>query len=36
MAPQFLYGLLGLAIPVIIHLFNFRKARKVYFSSNRF
>ncbi|MDH5602588.1 MAG: BatA domain-containing protein, partial [Cyclobacteriaceae bacterium] len=36
MAPQFLYGLFGLAIPVIIHLFNFRKARKVYFSSNRF
>jgi len=34
--PQFLYALSALAIPVIIHLFNFRKAQKVYFSSNRF
>jgi hypothetical protein len=34
--PQFLYGLFALAIPIIIHLFNFRKAKKVYFSSNRF
>lgn len=34
--PQFLYALTALAIPVIIHLFNFRKAKKVYFSSNRF
>jgi hypothetical protein len=34
--PQFLYGLFALAIPIIIHLFNFRKAKRVYFSSNRF
>ena len=34
--PAFLYGLTALAIPVIIHLFHFRKARKVYFSSTRF
>lgn len=34
--PQFLYGLLALAIPIIIHLFHFRKIRKVYFSNTRF
>jgi len=34
--PQFLFGLLALGIPIIIHLFNFRKARKIYFSSNQF
>jgi len=34
--PEFLYGLLTLAIPIIIHLFNFRKAKKIYFSSIRF
>jgi hypothetical protein len=34
--PEFLYGLSALAIPVIIHLFNFRKAKKVYFSSTLF
>jgi hypothetical protein len=34
--PQFLFGLLALGIPIIIHLFNFRRARKVYFSSNQF
>ncbi len=34
--PEFLYGLIALVIPVIIHLFNFRKAKKVYFSSIRF
>ena len=34
--PQFLIGLLALGIPIIIHLFNFRRARKVYFSSNQF
>lgn len=34
--PQFLYGLLALAIPIIIHLFNFRRTKKVYFSNNRF
>ena len=34
--PQFLFGLLALGIPIIIHLFNFRKSRKIYFSSNQF
>ena len=34
--PEFLFGLTALAVPIIIHLFNFRKARKVYFSSTRF
>ena len=34
--PQFLYGLLALSIPVIIHLFNFRRTKKVYFSNSRF
>ena len=34
--PAFLYGLIALAIPVIIHLFHFRKAKKVYFSNTRF
>lgn len=31
--PAMLYGLAALAIPVIIHLFNFRKAKKVLFSN---
>lgn len=31
--PAFLWGLLALAIPVIVHLFNFRRYRKVYFSN---
>ncbi|HOI32416.1 MAG: BatA and WFA domain-containing protein [Bacteroidales bacterium] len=30
--PSMLYGLLVLAIPVIVHLFNFRKHKMVYFS----
>jgi hypothetical protein len=34
--PEFLFGLLLIAIPVIIHLFNFRKFKKVYFSNTRF
>ena len=34
--PQFLFGLLALAIPVIIHLFNFRKTKRVFFSTTRF
>ena len=34
--PQFLFGLLALAIPIIIHLFNFRRTRKIYFSNNLF
>jgi len=31
-----LWGLLAVSIPVIIHLFNFRKFRKVYFTNVRF
>lgn len=34
--PAFLWALAALAVPVIIHLFNFRKTKRVYFSSNRF
>ncbi|MEQ6122028.1 BatA domain-containing protein [Reichenbachiella sp. MALMAid0571] len=34
--PTFLWGLLALAIPVIIHLFNFRRAKKIYFSNVSF
>ncbi len=34
--PLFLFGLLAVAIPVIIHLFNFRRFRKVYFTNVRF
>ncbi|MCR8560509.1 BatA domain-containing protein [Mucilaginibacter sp. BJC16-A38] len=34
--PAFLFALLTLAIPVIIHLFNFRRYQKVYFSNVQF
>lgn len=34
--PAFLFGLGALAIPVIVHLFQFRKIKKVYFSSTKF
>ncbi len=34
--PEFLYALFALAIPIIIHLFNFRKFKKVYFSNVQF
>ena len=34
--PQFLFGLLALAIPIIIHLFNFRKVKKIFFSNTQF
>jgi hypothetical protein len=34
--PEFLFGFFTLAIPVIIHLFNFRKSKKIFFSSTRF
>lgn len=34
--PALLYGLFALLIPIIIHFFNFRKTRKVYFSNTRF
>lgn len=34
--PQFLFGLFALGIPIIIHLFNFRRTKRVYFSNNLF
>lgn len=34
--PTFLWALASLSIPVIIHLFNFRKTKRVYFPTNRF
>ena len=34
--PTFLVGLLAIAIPIIIHLFNFRKYKKVYFTNVAF
>ena len=34
--PYFLWALGALAIPIIIHLFNFRKTTRIYFSNTRF
>ena len=34
--PAFLWGLLAVAIPIIIHLFQFRRYRTLYFSDTRF
>jgi len=34
--PVFLFGLFAIAIPVIIHLFNFRRFKKVFFTNVRF
>lgn len=34
--PAFLVALLAIAVPIIIHLFNFRKFKTVYFSNVRF
>jgi hypothetical protein len=34
--PSFLWALAALSIPIIIHLFNFRRTVKVFFSNNRF
>ena len=34
--PTFLWALAALSVPVIIHLFNFRKTQKILFSTNRF
>jgi len=31
--PNMLFGLFALAIPIIIHLFNFRRHKIVYFSN---
>jgi hypothetical protein len=34
--PGFLFALLAIAVPIAIHLFNFRKFKKVYFSNVQF
>ncbi len=34
--PEFLFALFAIAIPIIIHLFNFRKFKKIYFSNVEF
>ena len=34
--PVMLWGFLALAIPIIIHLFNFRRTRRLVFSSTKF
>lgn len=34
--PSFLWALTALSIPILIHLFNFRRTKKVYFSNTRF
>jgi len=34
--PLFLFALFALAIPILIHLFNFRRFKKVYFTNVRF
>lgn len=34
--PSFLYALSAVSIPIIIHLFNFRRYKKIYFSNVRF
>jgi hypothetical protein len=34
--PSFLWALAVLSIPILIHLFNFRRTIRVYFSNNRF
>src|SRR5262245_42995564 len=34
--PSFLWALTALAIPIIIHLFNFRKTTRIFFSNTRF
>lgn len=34
--PSFLWALTALSIPIVIHLFNFRKTKRIYFPTNRF
>ena len=34
--PVFLWALFAVTIPIIIHLFNFKKYKKVYFTNVRF
>src|SRR5215204_2104474 len=36
LSPTLLYALLLIAIPIIIHLFNFRRFKKVFFTNVRF
>ena len=35
-SPNFFYGLIALIVPIVIHLFNFRRTRRVFFSNTRF
>jgi len=35
-SPYFLFGLCAISIPIIIHLFNFRRYKKVYFTNVKF
>ena len=35
-SPYFLFGLFAISIPIIIHLFNFRRYKKVYFTNVKF
>ncbi|MEI6852516.1 MAG: BatA domain-containing protein, partial [Bacteroidota bacterium] len=34
--PWFLFGLLAVGFPIAIHLFNFRRYKKVFFTNVRF
>jgi len=34
--PEFLFALAAISVPIVIHLFNFRRFKKVYFSDIRF
>src|SRR5215510_4953280 len=34
--PGFLFALFAVAIPILVHLFNFRRFKKVYFTNVRF
>jgi hypothetical protein len=34
--PEFLFALTAISVPIVIHLFNFRRFKKVYFSDIRF
>jgi hypothetical protein len=34
--PSFLYALTAIGVPILIHLFNFRRYKKIYFSNVRF
>ena len=35
-SPIFLYGLFALAIPILIHLINFRRYKKIWFTNVKF